>query len=832
MSTIDPRLSTRAARLDWLWAAVPASGLALAVFGTVLIASIWLTVTQRVRTERVETLNSEIAKNANLALAVSAQANEMFKGIDRFLVLIKSQYERPGPRVPLAQLVGPAFSGENAVTLVGVIDAQGDVVDEVTAYTAANGADRALFRTHRQGDSGAMLLSAPLLGPISGRWVIPLSRRINRPDGTFGGLVVISVEPRYLTSLFESTTLGSFDVMSLVLENGVTLARRRGPAIEFGADISGSQLMAEYAVRRVGNFVGPGGVDGHPRIFSYRRLEDYPIVATVGTSEADALAPVERRTRTYYRVAAAASVAIGLVCAVGVGVLIRQQRVNRRVLEQASLLDEAQDAIMVSAMDRRLTYWNKSAERLYGWPAASALGRTVPDLLYPRGEAAAADAAYDQVTRTGEWLGELQPSARSGRRVTTQSRLSLVRDARGLPVSILAIDTDVTERRQLEQQFYRAQRLESIGTLAGGIAHDLNNMLSPIMLATELLREQATDDDTRELLGTIGDSARRGAEMVGQVLSFARGQGGRRTEVVTAQLIEDVVRIARDTLPKDIALVTRVAPALPPLVGDATQFHQVLLNLCVNARDAMPEGGTLTISVEAITVPAPAEGLPGEVAAAEYLVLQVEDTGTGIPADLLEQIFDPFFSTKAPGKGTGLGLSTSQAIVKAHGGQIRVDSEIGRGSTFRVYLPTLETAGTAPLAAPERPLVRGGGETVLVVDDEPAIRRITTLSLEAFGYRVLVAADGAEALTLYQQRRAEIAVVITDMMMPVMGGEGLIRALVRLNPAVRIICVSGISSHEKLVRETSPNAVRFLTKPFTAAAVMGALQDVLKTPSD
>ena len=174
----------------------------------------------------------------------------------------------------------------------------------------------------------------------------------------------------------------------------------------------------------------------------------------------------------------------------------------------------------------------------------------MPDLLYPHGEAAAADTAYDQVTRTGEWLGELQPSARTGRRVTTQSRLSLVRDAHGLPVSILAIDTDVTERRQLEQQFYRAQRLESIGTLAGGIAHDLNNMLAPIMLATELLREQATDDDTRELLGTIGDSARRGAEMVGQVLSFARDQGGRRAEVVTAHLVEDVVRIARDTLPQ------------------------------------------------------------------------------------------------------------------------------------------------------------------------------------------------------------------------------------------------------------------------------------------
>jgi len=832
MSIDHPGSSTFAARLARIAAAVPWSGVALLVSGVLFIAGTWLATGERIRTERVEALESEVLKNANLALAVEAQANQMLKGIDQFLVLIKSQHERPGPRVPLAQLVGPAFPVEHAVTLIGVIDSQGEVVEAITAYTADNAADRAMFRVHRQADSGAMLLSAPVLGRLSGRWVIPLSRRINRPDGTFGGLVVISVEPRYLTSLFESTMIGPSDVMSLVLENGMTLARRRGPVIEFSADISGSQLMAEYAVRRVGDFVGPGGVDGHLRIFSYRRLEDYPVVATVGTSEADALAPVGRRTRTYYRVASAVSVAIGLVCAVGVGALIRQQRVNRRLLEQASLLDEAQDAIMVIGIDRRLTYWNKSAERLYGWPAATALGRTVPELLYPHGDAAAADQAYDQVTRTGEWLGELQPSARTGRRVTTQSRLSLVRDARGLPVSILAIDTDVTERRQLEQQFYRAQRLESIGTLAGGIAHDLNNMLAPIMLATELLREQATDDGTRELLGTIGDSARRGAEMVGQVLSFARGQGGRRAEVVTAHLVEEVVRIARDALPKDIAIVTRVAPSLPSLVGDPTQFHQVLLNLCVNARDAMPDGGTLTISAEAITVPDLGETLPGDVAAGDYLMLQVEDTGTGMPADLLEQIFDPFFTTKAPGKGTGLGLSTSQAIVKNHGGQIQVYSEPGRGTRFRIYLPTLQTARAGPLADADRPLARGSGETVLVVDDEPAIRRITTLSLEAFGYRVLVAANGAEALTLYQQRRAEIAVVITDMMMPVLGGEGLIRALVELDPAVRIIAVSGINSNEALAREASPNVVRFLIKPFTAATVMAALQDVLSAPSD
>ncbi len=543
---------SRAARLARLAATVPWSAVALLLFGILLMAGIWLVTIDRVRSEAVEALESEMTKNGNLALAVDVQTNQLFKGIDQFLLLIKSQHERTGPRVPLSQLVAPAFTGAAAVTLIAVVDERGDVVEALSEYQATNAADREMFKVHQRGDTGRLLLSPPVLGRISGKWVMPLSRRINKPDGSFGGLAVISVEPRYLTSLFESTALGPADVMSLVLDSGITLARRRGSVIEFGQDVASSELMVEHARRPIGSFIGPGAIDGHIRVFSYRTLHDYPVIATVGTSQADALAPAGRRARTYSLVATLASAAIAFVCVVGAASLVRQQRVNRRLLEQASLLDEAQDAIMVSGTDRRLTYWNKSAERLYGWPAAAALGCTVSELLYPPGEATAADAAYDQVARTGEWLGELQPSARSGRRVTTQSRLSLVRDARGQPVSILAIDTDVTERRQLEQQFYRAQRLESIGTLAGGIAHDLNNVLAPIMLANELLQAQATDDDTRELLSTIGDSARRGAEMVGQVLSFARGQGGRRTEVVIAHLVDDVVRIARDTLPKDI----------------------------------------------------------------------------------------------------------------------------------------------------------------------------------------------------------------------------------------------------------------------------------------
>ena len=592
--------------------------------------------------------------------------------------------------MPISKLIAPGMSSERWITFIGVTDERGDLVESLREFEATNFSDRQSFRAHQRRDSNALLISPPVLGLVSGRWAITLTRRHNKPDGSFGGVVHIAIEPRYLTELFETTTLGPSDVMSLVLENGVTLARRRGAAIEFGENIAKSQLVAEHAKNPSGNYIGPGGVDGKLRVFSYRTMKDYPVIVTVGTLAADAFALVEQRARTYYLTASFASVFIALACAAGLVLLARQQRANRQLGEQASLLDKAQDAIMVSDLNRRLTYWNKGAERLYGWTADEAIGRVVSELFYGAVEPEESKNAYDQVLRQGEWTGELQPRNKSGRRVIIESRWTLVRDPAGKAQAILSINTDVTERRELEQQFLRAQRLESIGTLAGGIAHDLNNVFTPIMLGVEMLKQDVKDPDGREVLETVLASVRRGAEMVRQVLTFARGMEGRRVELDARDLVADVARIARDTMPKNIDIKTRVEDGLPCLYGDPTQFHQVLLNLCVNARDAMPRGGLLTIVAERVEMhPRDRTDVP----AGSYVMLQVEDTGTGIHPDVADKIFDPFFTTKEPGKGTGLGLSTSLTIVKSHGGHIRASSVPGRGASFRIYLPVTRGAG-------------------------------------------------------------------------------------------------------------------------------------------
>lgn len=297
-------------------------------------------------------------------------------------------------------------------------------------------------------------------------------------------------------------------------------------------------------------------------------------------------------------------------------------------------------------------------------------------------------------------------------------------------------------------------------------------------------------------------------------------------DVQVRHLVADIAKIAAETFPKNIEVRTAMARDLGKVSGDPTQIHQVLMNLCVNARDAMPDGGRLMISGENITVDEQYAGLVPEATPGPHVLLRVVDSGTGMPPEVMEKIFDPFFTTKDLGKGTGLGLSTSMAIVKSHGGFLRVSSAMKKGTTFECYLPAkMETSETA--IAPEPELPRGDGEMILVVDDEEAVRRITQQTLEAFGYRVLLANDGTEAVAMYAQRSAEIAAVLTDLMMPEMDGPATIQVLRRLNPALPIIAASGLATADHVGRVTNLGVRHVLAKPYSAAALLQMLKEVL-----
>jgi PAS domain S-box-containing protein len=498
---------------------------------------------------------------------------------------------------------------------------------------------------------------------------------------------------------------------------------------------------------------------------------------------------------------------------------------EEKLREHATLLDKAQDAILVRDLDHRIHFWNLSAERLFGWTASEAIGRSAEDLLYPSPEHY--QAANAAALENGEWLGELEQTTRSGKLITVEARWTLVRDDQGRPKSILAINTDITGRKLLEQQFLRAQRMECIGTLAGGIAHDLNNVLAPIMMSIDILKLSVTDPRSLEILTLIETSARRGADMVGQVLSFARGVEGRRIRIDIQPLIRDLVKIADDTFPKNILTRTEIEAHLWPTDADPTQLHQVLINLCVNARDAMPGGGNIIIRASNAAIDAHYAAMNIEAQAGKHVCIEVEDTGTGMSRETIDSIFDPFYTTKEIGAGTGLGLSTALAIVKGHGGFIRVYSDPGAGSRFRIYLPAADTDAPTSVLETNSILPRGDGEIVLVVDDEPSIRHITRQTLEAFGYSVLVAADGAEAVSTFVEYREHIAVVLTDMMMPIMDGPSLIKILRRLDPAVRIIGASGIASNDQIARSLQAGVKHFLSKPYTAKTLLLTVHAIL-----
>lgn len=505
-----------------------------------------------------------------------------------------------------------------------------------------------------------------------------------------------------------------------------------------------------------------------------------------------------------------------------------QERKNaeQRVSQQAALLDLAHDAIAVTTVEGIIEYWNKSAEKLYGWSADDALGKDIRALIM-NSDSALDLAARATIRETGEWTGEMVHRAKQGADVSVQSSWTLVRDGHRVPKSILMINTDITQKKSLEAKFLRTQRMESIGTLAGGIAHDLNNVLSPILLAISLLKEDAKDDATRQMLSLVEESARRGSDMVKQVMMFGRGVEGARMVLQPRHLVREMRQIIEQSFPKSIQLVMSMPNAVPCVLGDATQLHQVLLNLCVNARDAMPAGGTLGIEVAGVVLDAQYAALNPDATPGRYVLLKVSDTGVGIAPEAQEKIFEPFYTTKEVGSGTGLGLSTVMGIVRSHGGFLRVQSEVGKGTAFEIYIPAVATEGAEQSEQTGPAVRRGRGETILVVDDERIVREITKATLEDTGYRVLTASDGAEALALYAKHGEEIALVLTDVVMPYLDGASTIRALQRLNPQVKVIASSGLNTQEKRAGARMLFGVPLLEKPYTTNMLLAKLGEVM-----
>ena len=507
-----------------------------------------------------------------------------------------------------------------------------------------------------------------------------------------------------------------------------------------------------------------------------------------------------------------------------------RQQAELKICQQASLLNVATDAIMVRELDDKILFWNQGAEKLYGWTKQETLNKQANELFYQKSKATKAklDDIHQKIRQKGEWEGELNQITKAGKKIIVESRWTLVKDEADNPQSYLVVNTDITEQKQLEAQFLRTQRLESLGTLAGGIAHDLNNILAPILGFSRLLplRLPDVDEKTKGFFKIIENNANRGSALVKQILTFARGLEGERGAVQIRHLIVEVGQIINQTFPKSIELVTNISKNLWTVNADVNQLHQVLMNLAVNARDAMSNGGTLTIDAENMTVDAEYARLHLDAIEGSYVLITVTDTGIGIPPEVIDRIFEPFFTTKEVGQGTGLGLSTVIGIIKSHGGFVDVASEQernGSGTQFKVFLPASDIV--ASNFEETEKILPGNRELILVVDDETAILEVTKATLETYNYRVLIASNGIEAIATYAQNQEAIDLVIMDIMMPAMDGKTAILILKQINPELKIIAVSGLIDRQEISTESDGNVTAFLNKPY-------ANDDLLRTISE
>lgn len=506
--------------------------------------------------------------------------------------------------------------------------------------------------------------------------------------------------------------------------------------------------------------------------------------------------------------------------------ITERKQAEERIRQQAEIIDHAPIAIVITDLANRITYLNAAAAALYDVSAQDVLGHDADEYLSPD-TIARIQIGRDATAAGGNWSNVVSVTTDKGRRFEAEFHMSPIRDASGSPRGRLCIAIDVTEKKKLEEQFLRAQRLESLGMLAAGIAHDLNNVLAPILMGVPLLRSRAMHPSDLRVLEAIEASAGRGAGLVRQILSFAHGAGGDKVLVQVRHLMNDIVTLVHQTFPKHVQLEDELPPDLWPVTGNPTQLHQVVLNLCVNARDAMPAGGILRLRAENRHLADDEVGISPHARPGTYVVIEVSDTGTGIPPEVLARMWEPFFTTKGEGKGTGLGLATVRGIATNHNGFVTVDSVVGQGTTFRVFLPATES--TTETGAPKRGVdlgkFRGSGELVLIVDDEQSIRDLAVAVLSRFGYRVLAAANGAEAIQLYAPRANEIDLVVTDLGMPEMGGAKLGATLQRLKPDVRLLFISG---GDLSANETAPLGSRLLPKPFTGEDLLRSVHDAVR----
>jgi PAS domain S-box-containing protein len=492
----------------------------------------------------------------------------------------------------------------------------------------------------------------------------------------------------------------------------------------------------------------------------------------------------------------------------------------------AYIVESSEDAIISKQLDDIITSWNKGAERIFGYTAEEVIGNDISIIIPP--------AKRDEEKEIFESLKRHQRVdhhetiriRKDGQLIDVALTLSLIEDVSERIIGASMIMRDITDTKRRAAQLMREQRLESVGTLAGGIAHDLNNILAPIVMSISLLKRKLPDESSRTMLNTLEKNAQRGADLIKQVLSFARGAQGDRATISIKPLLSETARIIHATFPRAIATSIILPDDSWRIMGNINQLHQVLICLCMNARDAMPNGGNISINAANVEIDENFTRRHIDAIKGKFVEIIVADNGCGIGEEIIDRIFEPFFTTKELGNGAGLGLSTALGIIKSHGGFIDVESAIGKGSIFKIYLPALVDAEPQQSESESEELLKGHGELILFVNSETATCEIAKATLETYRYRALLANDGAEATALFAIYKEEIRVALIDMRIPIMDGPTTIMALRKIDPNVKIIAVTDLIT-ENADKIADLNISTILQKPYSGDILLKTLRQIL-----